>query len=64
MTEEEKELTVKQIMINQQLLKAIIIMLSPTRSQGIEVIEECQENIEKAFNMISKNVRGEIQNEI
>ena len=46
-------------MVNQQLLKAIIIMLSPTRQQGINIIKECQDNITKAFEAASKELRGE-----
>ena len=60
MTNEEKELITKQIMINQQMLKAIIILLSPTRTDGIKIIKECQNNIEEAFN---KTKEGEINDQ-
>ena len=60
MTNEEKELIIKQIMINQQMLKAIIILLSPTRVEGIKIIKECQNNIEEAFNKIKEGEINEI----
>ena len=60
MTKEEEELMIKQIMVNQQLLKAIIILLSPSRSDGIKIIQECQKNIEDAFNKTKEGYKNEI----
>ena len=60
MTNEEKELITKQIMINQQMLKAIIILLSPTRTDGIKIIKECQNNIEEAFNKTKEGKINEV----
>lgn len=60
MTDEEKELITKQIMINQQMLKAIIILLSPIRADGIKIIKECQNNIEEAFNKVKEGEINEI----
>ena len=42
MSEEEKELIVKQLMVNQQLLKEIILLMCPNREDGKNVIKECQ----------------------
>ena len=50
MTQEQiNELVVREIMVNQQMLKAIIILLSPSRIDGIKIINECRTNIEEAF---------------
>lgn len=55
MTQEQiNELVVREIMVNQQMLKAIIILLSPSREKGIDVIKECRTNIEKAFQMVKE----------
>lgn len=56
MTQEQiNELVVREIMVNQQMLKAIIILLSPSRKEGIDVIKECRTNIEKAFQMVKED---------
>ena len=53
MTQEKiNELIVKELMVNQQMLKAIIILLSPSRADGIKIINECRTNIEEAFKTI------------
>ena len=60
MTQEKiNELIVKELMVNQQMLKAIIILLSPSRTGGIEIINECRTNIEEAFK-ITKEDNNEI----
>ena len=60
MTQEKiNELVVKELMINQQMLKAIIILLSPSRADGIKIINECRINIEEAFK-ITKETNNEI----
>lgn len=56
MTQEQiNELVVREIMVNQQMLKAIIILLSPSREKGIDVIKECRANIEKAFQRVKED---------
>ena len=56
MTQEQiNELVVREIMVNQQMLKAIIILLSPSRKKGIDVIKECRTNIEKAFQIVKED---------
>lgn len=56
MTQEQiNELVVREIMVNQQMLKAIIILLSTSREKGIDVIKECRANIEKAFQMAKED---------
>lgn len=56
MTQEQiNELVIREIMVNQQMLKAIIILLSPSRKKGIDVIKECRTNIEKAFQMVKED---------
>lgn len=56
MTQEQiNELVVREIMVNQQMLKAIIILLSPSREKGIDVIKECRADIEKAFQMVKED---------
>lgn len=56
MTQEQiNELVVREIMVNQQMLKAIIILLSPSRKKGIDVIKECRTNVEKAFQMVKED---------
>ena len=60
MTQEKiNELIVKELMVNQQMLKAIIILLSPSRTDGIKIINECRTNIEEAFK-ITKEDNNEI----
>ena len=60
MTQEQiNELVVREIMVNQQMLKAIIILLSPSRTDGIKIINECRTNIEEAFK-ITKEDNNEI----
>lgn len=60
MTQEKiNELVVKELMINQQMLKAIIILLSPSRVDGIKIINECRTNIEEAFK-VTKETNNEI----
>jgi len=49
------KLVVKEIMVNQQMLKAIIILLSPSREKGIDVIKECRANIEEAFQIVKED---------
>ena len=63
MSEEEKELIVKQLMVNQQLLKAIILLMCPNREDGKNVIKECQNNIEMAFQYAQKKMEAQ-ENEI
>ena len=41
-----QEIIAEQILINQQLLKAIILLLSPSHEAGIKIIEECQQSVE------------------
>lgn len=53
--EEINELVVKELMINQQMLKAIIILLSPSRVDGIKIINECITNIEETFKITKEN---------
>ena len=56
MTQEQiNELVVREIMVNQQMLKAIIIWLSPSRKKGIDVIKECRTNVEKAFQIVKED---------
>lgn len=56
MTQEKiNELIVKELMVNQQMLKAIIILLSPSRIDGIKIINECRTNIEEAFKIIKED---------
>ena len=52
--EEFNEILMREILVNRQLLKAIIILLSPNRTNGIQIIEECQDEIYKAFNEIKQ----------
>lgn len=60
MTQEKfNELIIKELMVNQQMLRAIIILLSPSRTDGIKIINECRANIEEAFK-ITKEDNNEI----
>lgn len=60
MTQEKiNELIIKELMVNQQMLKAIIILLSPSRTDAIKIINECRTNIEEAFK-ITKEDNNEI----
>ena len=56
MTQEQiNELVVREIMVNQQMLKAIIILLSPSRKKGMDVIKECRTKVEKAFQIVKED---------
>ena len=59
MSEEEKELLVKQLMVNQQLLKAIILLMCPNQEDGKAIIKECQSNIEMAFQHAKEKVEAQ-----
>ena len=54
-----QEIIAEQILINQQLLRAIILLLSPSREAGIKIIEECQQSVEALWE--DKEAKNEIQ---